>query len=423
MSNRAALVGELIEAFAALREPDAGAGVTRLAFTPLERRAHELFACTMTDLGLTVHTDPGGNTIAELAGEQAGLPALGTGSHLDSVPNAGAFDGIVGVVGAMIAAKELVSSGRLRHPTRFVVFAGEEGARFGQACSGSRMAAGMLERRRLDELVDAEGITLAEAMRSLDLDPDNVEAAGWNPRDWAAFVELHIEQGSVLTTADLPIGLVDTISGSTRLEIVLTGRASHTGGTPMHLRADALTGAAEIVLAGESLASDPYHRGTRVTVGRLDVEPASITTIPGRCLLQLDVRDVDDERQRGVAVELAAIAERIATRRRLGVEVRVLGDVSPAILPLWIRQASGRSAQDLRLPYRVLPSGASHDAQVIANVCPAGMIFVPSRNHGVSHSPDENSSYLDIARGIDLLVATLRRLDDMLSQEGKPDDV
>lgn len=411
MSTRAERVDELISTFAALSEPDSGPGVTRLAYTPLEREAHEVFAVHMRALGLTVRTDAAGNTIAELLGTQDALPAIGTGSHLDSVPQAGSYDGIVGVVGAMLAAEVLASGPPLRHPLRFVVFSGEEGSRFGQACSGSRMAAGMMPRHRLDELTDASGTTLAAAMRTVGLDPDAVDSAVWHPDEWAAFYELHVEQGSVLDTVKVPIGLVDTISGSTRLSIELTGRAAHTGGTPMHLRADALAGAAEIVLAAETIASDPFHRGTRMTVGRLSVEPDSITTIPGRVSLAVDVRDVDDERQRDAADEFLARAAEIAESRGLGIAVHLLGDVSPVVLPLRLRQLAAGVTVDLGLHYRVMPSGASHDAQLINHICPTGMIFVPSLNHGVSHAPEELSADEDIAHGVDVLVGTMQALD------------
>lgn len=411
MSVRPERVGELIAAFAALSEPGSGPGVTRLAYTPLERAAHEVFVEHVSALGMTVRTDAAGNTIAELAGAEDGLPALGTGSHLDSVPQAGRYDGIVGVVGAMLAAEEIAAGEPLRHPLRLVVFAGEEGARFGQACSGSRMAAGLLPRHRLDELVDGSGTSLAEAMVGVGLDPDAAAEAAWAPEEWAAFYELHIEQGAVLDTVGVPIGLVDTISGSTRLGMELTGRAAHTGGTPMHLRVDALTAAAEIVLAAEEIASDPFHRGTRMTVGRLDVGPNSITTIPGRVDLAVDVRDVDDERQRDAADDLVARARRIAGDRGVGLTVRPLGDVSPVLLPSRLRDVAAGVSTDLGLDYRVMPSGASHDAQLVNHVCPAGMIFVPSLNHGISHAPEELSTDADIARGTDVLVGTLRALD------------
>ncbi|GAB3261476.1 Zn-dependent hydrolase [Arthrobacter pigmenti] len=405
-------VRTLIERFADLTGPGTGAGVTRLAYSALERRAHAEFATYMADLGLRVRTDAAGNTIAELPGSDPGLPALGTGSHLDSVPNGGAFDGVAGVVAAMEAARSLVAKATpMRHTIRFVAFAAEEGARFGQACTGSRIVAGLTEFKSLQELQDKDGISVADAMATINIDPEHVSDAIWSPNDWAGFIELHIEQGSILTDAAMPVGVVDLISGSTRIKIDISGRASHTGGTPMHLRADALAASAQIVLAAEDLAKDSRHHGTRITVGKLDVHPGSITTIPGHCQLHIDVRDIDNDRQRFSTTELIAAAHEIAAMRGVKISVEVLADASPVVLPVTIRNAITSSAAHLGLEYRVMPSGASHDTQMINHVCPGGMIFVPSRNHGISHSPDELSDFDDLAVGIELLIASLRELD------------
>ncbi|WP_084216519.1 Zn-dependent hydrolase [Pseudonocardia spinosispora] len=407
-----ATVTALIDEFAALSEPRSGPGVTRLAYTPLERRAHDVFTERMRAAGLRVWTDAAGNTIAERQGTVAGLPAIGTGSHLDSVPNAGTFDGVAGVVAAMEVARLFTENAVThRHPLRFVVFAAEEGARFGQACTGSRIAAGLTTAADLDRFTDAEGTTLREAMRGSGIDPDRVDEATWMRAEWAAFVELHIEQGSVLDSSGTGLGVVDVISGSTRFRVDLHGRAAHSGGTPMELRIDALTAAAEIVLIAEELASDDEHDGTRVTVGRLDVEPNSITTIPGDCRLYVDVRDVDPARQRATADEVLARARTVADRRGVGFRSDMLADASPVALPQLVRDAMAAACDQLDRRYRILPSGASHDSQMISRVCPVGMLFVPSLNHGVSHSPDELSTAEDITSGIEVLAATLLSLD------------
>ncbi|MGO2941774.1 MULTISPECIES: Zn-dependent hydrolase [Brevibacterium] len=407
------LVDELLNRFARLTETGHGPGVTRLAYTRLEREAHEVFTEFMTDLGLTVWTDQAGNTIAELAGRRPG-PAIGTGSHLDSVPNAGAYDGIAGVIAAMVAAWQLAEQETFDHPLRFVAFAAEEGARFGQACTGSRLAAGLTESADLDHLHDAAGTSMADAFREVGLDPEAADEARWSADDWAGFVELHIEQGSVLTDTNTQIGVVDTISGSTRLHVEFRGRASHTGGTPMHLRADALAAAAELITAGETLATDPRHRGTRITVGTIEVEPGSMTTIPGLCRLDVDIRDTDDRRQRETALELIGRAERLAAERGVDSDVQVVADASPAILPLSIQRQLTSAAHEVGCSYRVMPSGASHDTQMISHVCPVGMLFVPSQNHGISHAPEELTHTTDIVRGIDVLIAGLRRLDSAI---------
>lgn len=407
-----------LQTFAELSEPGSGPGVTRLPYTPLERRAHEVFAGYMQELGLAVRTDAAGNTLAELAGTHDGLPALGTGSHLDSVPNGGGFDGIVGVVAGMETARLFTEYDvHPAHPVRFVAFAAEEGARFGQASTGSRIVTGLTDSDDLELIRDANGVTIAEAMRSVGLDPAGDEQAQWHPSDWAAFLELHIEQGAVLEAAKLPIGLVELISGSTRLALDLTGRAAHTGGTPMWLRADALAAAAEIVLLVEEIANDPRHRGTRATVGRLDAEPGSITTIAGHANVYVDVRDVDGDRQRATAAEIVARAQVLCNRRGIGVTVRTLADASPVLLPRWLREVVGTVCTELGREYRVLPSGAGHDAQIVNHITAAGMIFVPSRG-GISHSPREWTEVADIAVGTEVLATALVRLDRTLRTPG-----
>ncbi|MGQ4487842.1 Zn-dependent hydrolase [Streptomyces sp. SAS_281] len=412
----------LLDAFAELSEPGAGPGVTRLAYTPLERRAHEVFAREMRALGLTVRTDAAGNTIAERAGDTAGLPALGTGSHLDSVPNAGGFDGIAGVVAAMETARMYAERDiRHAHPIRFVAFAAEEGARFGQACTGSRIIAGLTAPEDLDVKRDAHGTTLAEAMRSVGFPPEHVAEARWRSEDWAAFLELHIEQGGVLESTGIPVGVVDLISGSTRLLLDITGRASHTGGTPMHLRADAMTAAAEIVLLIESIANDARHRGTRATVGRMEALPGSITTIAGRVQLYVDVRDVDSDRQRFAAAEIVERAQAACTHRGVKFTARTLADASPVILPGWLRDTIAGTCAGLGVDYRVLPSGASHDSQMVNHVVPTGMIFVPSRD-GISHSPVEWTSTDELAVGTEVLAASLLGLDRQFDRRDEKED-
>lgn len=406
-ATRSELLEALIEFFAGISEP--GRGVTRLAYSPMERQAHAAFADYMRRLGLSVQQDAAGNTIAELAGTDTDQ-ALGTGSHLDSVPRGGCYDGIAGVVAAMAAAAEL-SAQSLRHAVRFVAFAGEEGARFGQACLGSRLATGLSTTSDLERLHDADGIHLADAFRGVGLDPDRVDEARWQPHEWAAFVELHVEQGAVLASTETQIGIVDVISGSTRFALDWTGRASHSGGTPMHLRADALAASAEFILAAEHLANDNAHDGTRVTVGRLTVEPGSITTIPGHCHGTVDVRDVNGDRQRATARELVRIAEQIGARRGITVVVEQLGESAPVKLSTSVSAVLRDAAVAQGCSVRVMPSGAGHDTQMVSTVCPAGMLFVPSQHHGVSHAPEEFTRTVDLDRGVDVLLAGLRALD------------
>jgi allantoate deiminase len=411
----AARIGAMLADIAKIGADQDGGGISRISFTKAERDAHDLVGGWLRDLGLTVTVDGIGNTIAERPGTDANAPAIGVGSHLDSVPHGGRFDGIVGVVGAVELARLLKQDEVVtRHPVRVVIFAGEEGARFGEPCVGSKAVAGHLADRDLSNMRDANGVSLADALRSIGFDPRAVPASRWRPADWAAFLELHIEQARMLEMTGAQIGLVDTVSGSTRLRFELRGRADHTGGTPMDIRSDALAAASDAVLAAESLAKEPRNRGARLTVGRLEVHPNSITTIPGRVRMAMDIRDVDSDRQRRLAVEIVRRARALADKRNVSVETELIADTSPAVLPMWIRELTSRVCEDLGIRYRVMTSGAGHDSQVVNAIVPAGMVFVPSKD-GLSHVPEEWTSASDVARGVEVLYHTVQRVDDLLS--------
>lgn len=387
--------------------------VSRLAFTSQDREAHDLVSRWMIEAGLVVRTDTFGNTIGEQISTHG--PWLALGSHLDSVPSGGRYDGIVGVVAALEIARMYVrSQTSLHHPLRIVAFANEEGARFGEACLGSKAIVGLLTPTDADRLIDASGITLADAMRSVGFDPQRIHESRWRPDDVAAYFELHIEQGRVLESENFQVGLVDAIAGNTRLRCQIDGRADHSGGTRMHERRDALSAAAELVLAVERLANERERTTTVATVGRLEVFPNSVTTIPGVARLTIDVRDVDSDRQREAARDAITIAEQICARRQVTLQVEVISDTSPSVLPLWLRQVAEGACQEEGVRHRVLSSGAGHDAQILARITPAALLFVPSRE-GLSHVPEEWTSAEDIAAGVRVLASTVVAADRLLA--------
>jgi hydantoinase/carbamoylase family amidase len=408
--------GRLLKMIEEVAEIGRGAaGISRLAFSKDEQSAHELVDIWLSDLGFHVRRDAIGNTIAELPGRDPSLPAIGLGSHLDSVPHGGRFDGVAGVVAAIEVARMIVHGGiTLHHPLRVVAFAAEEGARFGEPCIGSKAVAGWWSTGSLDRIRDAEGVTAAEAMRSVSLRPEDVEECQWQSSDWAAFLELHIEQASVLETTRTRIGVVDTVSGSTRVAFSVHGQAQHSGGTPMSLRTDALAAASEMVLFAERLANDPHYRGTRATIGRLDVFPNSITTIPGIVRFVLDVRDTDGPRQRKAASEIVRGFQQLCERRGVELDFDVIADTSPVVLPTWLREILMESSEKASVSYRVMASGAGHDSQIINSVVPAGMVFVPSKG-GLSHVPEEWTSATDLATGATVLFDSIGRLDAFLA--------
>ncbi len=388
--------------------PDPRGGWSRLAFSPEERDAHTVFEHWAADLGLTVSTDAIGNTFAELPGNMAGS-ALLAGSHLDTVPRGGNFDGAAGVAAALEVARLLIESRGLNRPYRAVVFSGEEGARFGAPCIGSRVATGAFTGDTLSILTDREGRSVAECAAQVGLRPADVAEAVWRHGWVSAFLELHIEQGRVLEARGRTLGVVDAIAGSTRIELTFSGNADHSGATPMFLRHDALVAASELVIEAERRAAS--YRTAVATVGNVEVEPGSFTTVPGLTRLSLDVRDVDSERQRELAEELLDAAARTAARRGLEVSAVLMSDQSPVVLHKPVREQLARIAHESGVPFCVLPSGASHDTAHIAKAAPAGMVFVPSRQ-GISHSPEEWSSAEDIARGAEVMTAALKALDE-----------
>ena len=394
---------------------DPTAGISRVGFSKDERDAHELVGGWLRNLGLAISVDPIGNTMAVRRGAAENKPAIAFGSHLDSVVHGGKFDGIVGVV-AMVEVMTLLAEGRAatEHPLKGMIFACEEGARFGEPCIGSKAIAGMLTEADLTRIRDAEGITLEQAMSGIGLNPLQLADVRWNRDDLAAFLEVHIEQGRILESESRPIGLVDVVSGSTRLRMTVAGRAGHTGGTPMQHRADALAAAAEITLTVEALANGPTYRGTRATVGVLDVYPNRITTIPGRVDMRLDVRDFDSDRLRRAAREIADRARIVADRRGVAIDAEVIADTSPVVLSMWLRQALSQVCGELGIDWRFMPSGAGHDAQIMASIAPAAIIFVPSKD-GASHVPEEWTSVADIAKGADVLYQAILRIDDVLA--------
>jgi len=387
---------------------DPRGGWSRLAFTLEERQAHKIFARWAQDLGLSVRTDAIGNTFADLNGEW-GQPAIVVGSHLDTVPRGGNFDGVAGIAAALEVARVLGTEKALDHPFRVAVFAAEEGARFGVPCIGSRICAGAFRSGTLDGVTDDAGKTVIECAVEAGLHPDRAEEARWPPESAAAYLELHIEQGSTLENRGRQIGIVDSIAGSTRLQISFRGRTDHSGATPMGVRQDALAAAAELILDVERQAS--AHPTTVATVGKIHVEPGSLTTVPGEASVGLDIRDIDSDAQRELAELLLDEALRVGGRRRLRVAAELLSDQSPVLLHKPIRERLSDAATNLGVSFCVMPSGAGHDAAYIAGIAPAGMVFVPSRG-GVSHAPEEWSDAEDIARGVDVMATAIRQLDE-----------
>ncbi len=383
-------------------------GVTRLGFSTTEMAARTYVMGLMKEAGLAVRVDPAGNIFGRRAGS-AHLPTLLFGSHIDSVPHGGNFDGTVGTVGAIEVIRAL-DAGHVatQHPLEVVVWTNEEGPHFGISALGSGVAAGALGPEILDRK-DEEGLTLADWLRRYGQDPAHLADARIPRGALAAIVELHIEQGPQLYETKTQIGVVQGIVGLKRWKCVATGFANHAGTTPMNRRRDALAAASRDLLAvREVVRAEP---GRQVgTVGYMKAEPGAPNVIPGRVEFPVELRDLDAAR---IERMWQHIQQRFAqTDQEEGVETRcsVISDIAPALSDASVQGVIREAARSAGLSSADLPSGAVHDAGEIARLAPMGMIFIPSRA-GISHAPQEFSTWEDVANGAEVLYRTIVELD------------
>ena len=380
-------------------------GVTRLSFSEEERAAKDRVATYMEEAGLSVYEDAAGNLFGRREGRDPESPAVLVGSHVDSVYSGGNFDGPLGVLAGIEVLHAIEERGvETERPVEVVAFTDEEGARFSFGMIGSRALAGRLTPDDLHDHEDRDGVSIAEAMRACGLDPERIGDAARPEGSVKAYVELHIEQGRVLESEDLPVGVVTGIAGPVWLRFSLEGETGHAGATPMNLRRDALAAAAEIMGLIEAEAA---RTGTTVgTVGQLDLEPGGINIIPGRVEFSLDLRDIDEGVRDRVEGRIMEGADEVCRRRSVELEVETLQRLAPAPCSELVRGAAQRACERLGLGVRALPSGAGHDGMQLTDLCEMGMIFVRSRE-GISHSPEERSSREDCAAGGDALYWTV----------------
>jgi allantoate deiminase len=388
---RCAMLGEVSE------EPDS---LTRRFATPALASAGEIVAGWMEDAGMTTRRDAVGNVIGRHGG---GERPLVLGSHLDTVPNAGTFDGPLGIVAAIAVVERLAAGGpQPSCPVEVVAFADEEGTRFGTSYLGSAAYVGAFEPAWLDH-VDGEGITLRDAIRASGGDPEAALEA--SAPGLSGYLEMHIEQGPVLEREGLPVGVVTAIAGQTRARIVLTGEAGHAGTLPMDARHDALAAAAEAVLAVERHGrAEP---GLVATVGALALSPNVGNVVAGEVRMLLDMRHADDGVRRRAAEEVRADVEGIAAARGVDATWTTRYDTPAAVLDATLRGRLADALQMQGIPVRDLVSGAGHDAVVLSRICPAAMLFVRCAG-GISHDPRESVSEQDVAVALDVLEHAVR---------------
>src|SRR5208283_485259 len=369
-----------------------GDGLTRVYLSAQQRAANALVLSWLQDAGMSARLDAAGNVVGRYEGERPGLPCLMLGSHLDTVRDAGKYDGMLGVVSAIECVGSLAAR-RLRLPIALEVigFGDEEGVRFGSSLLGSRAVAGTFDPSNL-ERTDAHGKRMRDALAEFGLDPSAIGTAARSRSDLLAYVELHIEQGPVLEAEGLPLGVVTAINGGNRFAVEISGSAGHAGTVPMHLRHDALTAAAECVLAVELLAGS--EAGLVGTVGKIEALPGAINVIPGRVRFSLDVRaPTDAQRERAVGAVRAAFAD-IAWRRRVALAMSPVWEAKTALCAPWLQEQLQAAIEAEGLPPRRLPSGAGHDGMAMIAIADIGMLFVRCKG-GVSHNPAEAISEAD----------------------------
>lgn len=387
---------------------NAAGGVDRVAYSQADLDGRAYIRGLMEEVGLEVRIDTAGNMIGRLAGKSdgngAGKPLM-IGSHIDSVPGGGNYDGDVGVIGAIEVARALNAADiELDHPLEVVVFADEEGA-----LTGSRAMIGKFSPRTL-EVVSHSGFTVAEGISRIGGDPQRIGEAALESCALAAFVELHIEQGAVLHDSGIDIGVVTGIVGIRWWDVVIDGIANHAGTTPMDKRRDPMLAAADFIQAVNRVIRS--REGAQVgTVGRISAEPGAPNVIADKVTLSLEIRDLSADRMQTLFDAIRIETREIAKAHRTPIEFRKIevGAV-PALTDVRVQEVIERSAEELGLSKRRMPSGAGHDAQHMARVAPTGMIFVPSVK-GISHAPQEFTTPEDMANGAAVLLQTVLALD------------
>ena len=384
-------------------------GITRLAYSEPERLAREYITNVMKEAGLAVRSDEAGNVIGRLEGIDKNAAAVLTGSHIDTVPEGGKFDGIVGIVGAIEAVKALRNKKPLTHPVEVIVFAGKESSRFGYMTIGSKSMAGVADTVNWRKASDNEGVSLSQALQEQGLDIKNLPKAARSKSDLKAYVELHVEQGPFLDKDKVSIGIIETIAGVTRLKITVEGVAANSGSTPMECRNDALVSASMIVLAVQEIAMEQSYQDTVATVGKLLVHPGAINVIPGLVEMFVDIRGTSQESIIETLQEIMDEVTNIADQQETPVAMKVISSEKPVVMDNNIVDLIENVCDRQKLSCRHMMSGAGHDATSMAHITPTGMIFIASKD-GLSHNVDEYADIENIVKGIDVLTEVIYNL-------------
>lgn len=383
---------------------DRGGGYTRLAFSMEEQAAMQAFINVARTLQLTISKDAIGNVIAQYEGLKPELPPIAFGSHLDTVKNGGAFDGVAGVLAGLGVVKYLQDTGY--HPDRsieVICFIAEESARFGVSTIGSKATAGLLSIDELQELADDQKVTLFEALQSLDLHPQNVKAMDWKQKELHSFIELHIEQGPILKEENKQLGIVTGISSPLRYQLSLHGEANHTGTTLMGRRKDALAAAARCITFIEAMGMNMAEKDHFVaTVSIANVLPNNMNVIPETVTLGIDIRSTNEQLLYESAELLEAYCSTLANSTGVTTNLLQLSKEEPVFMDFGITEQLAKAAGKTNKSYQFMASGAGHDVMNMAKRWPSGLLFIPC--NGISHNPKEYTEMTNILNGIEVLV-------------------
>jgi ureidoglycolate amidohydrolase len=397
-----------IEELALISDAEAPA-LTRIVFTPTDLRARAWLMARCEEAGLAIRQDAIGNIFARWNGRELNAAAVGTGSHIDAIPNAGKYDGVVGVLGGLEAIRALRQSGfSPQRSIELILFTSEEPTRFGIGCLGSRLLSGILSADAAKKLTDKDGASIEQIRRAAGFRGE-LETVKLPAGHYEAFVELHIEQGPMLEQKHIPLGIVSKIAAPSSFRIFIEGAGGHAGGVLMPDRRDALCAASELILAIEHQTKASGSTDTVATVGMCDVFPGAVNSIPSRVHLSLDIRDTDLQRRDSLVAKVDASCHAIAAKRGLAIRQELINADAPADCASNIVEALSESCRKHGLTFLTMVSRAYHDSLFMSRIAPAGMLFIPCRN-GYSHRPDEYASPEDIARGTLILAETLQTL-------------
>ena len=394
-------------------------GLDRTTFTDQELMARDWLKDELSKINLELHIDAAANIWGRRPGTVQHLPSIVFGSHIDTVPNGGKYDGALGVLIALEIMKVLQENHiQTRHPLELVSFSAEEPNPFGLSTFGSRAVTGKIKSSDLEDVRDGNGQLLTEALKSAGGDPERFESAVRNKKELSAYLEVHIEQGKRLLNRNIPIGIVTGITGIYREKIIVQGTSNHAGTTIMTDRQDALAATSEIILFIEKICRNHPSEETVGTIGQLDVFPNALNIIPGTCELFLEIRGSTEQEMKDLIQQLGPFFEDVSRRRNIRLERKIILNQKPVDMDEIVIDTISNQVNGLQIPFYLLGSMAGHDATHMASITKAGMIFVPSID-GKSHCPEEKSRMEDIEKAANAMLYTILELDKILDNENR----